>query len=248
MSEEPDHVEPNEEQIAESAKKRKITNALGGWNSGRVDPTMKGFYGIKINVGDEATLGWWDGISHFSVLGRNEKYASRGVFEWAGPVLLELEGNRIPAKERVKLATRTEAPVTPEMIARFANPKTLRLLHATMGMSTEICGELMDNLKKHLFYGKSIDEVNFMEEMGDCDWYMNLACDALHTTMAIIEVANIKKLAKRYGAKFSEDAALLRNLGAELEVLQENLVPKEHQEHGNKQSPPDAPGDMKNLV
>ena len=59
--------------------------------------------------------------------------------------------------------------------------------------------------------------------MGDADWYMNLACDVLHTTMQVIEQANIKKLAKRYGEKFSKDAALLRDLGAELDVLKENL-------------------------
>lgn len=134
--------------------------------------------------------------------------------------------DRLPASDRVKLATRTEAPVTAEMLARFQNPKAIRLLHAALGLATETAGEMLDMLKKHFFYGKPLDELNFMEEMGDADWYLNLACDTLHTTMAVIEVANIKKLAKRYGEKFSEDAALLRNLGAELEVLKENLPGK----------------------
>jgi NTP pyrophosphatase (non-canonical NTP hydrolase) len=136
---------------------------------------------------------------------------------------------RLDPHERIKLATRTEAPVTPEVVKRFQNVNAIRLLHAAMGMSTE-AGELLDNLKKHFFYGKPIDETNIKEEIGDMDWYISVACDVLQTTMQIIEVANIKKLAARYGEKFSEDRALLRNLEIEAGVL------KEHLEHGNIQS------------
>lgn len=129
---------------------------------------------------------------------------------------------RISAETRVKLATRTEAPVTSEMIARFSSPKFIRLLHAGIGMATE-SGEFLDQLKKHGFYGKELDVINLMEELGDQDWYMNLCCDVLHTTMRVIEEANIKKLAARYGEKFSEDAALIRNLTLELDILKKDL-------------------------
>lgn len=130
--------------------------------------------------------------------------------------------DRIPAKERVKLATRTEAPVTPEMIERFSNPETIRIFHYIAGLVTE-AGEALDQLKKHLFYGKPLDKVNLKEELGDSDWYMNLGCSVLDTTMQEVEEANIKKLYKRYGEKFSEDAALIRNLDEERKVLEENL-------------------------
>lgn len=167
--------------------------------------------------------------------GKATRYSHSGVFAWRWY-------NRIPARDRVKLATRTESPVNDEMIARFSDPRFIRLLHAAMGMVTE-AGEFIDQLKKHGFYGKPLDEVNLMEELGDQDWYMNLACDILGATMEMIEVANIKKLAARYGEKFSKDGALIRNLGLELLVL-ENALPvqkkttivEEHLEHGNIQS------------
>lgn len=133
---------------------------------------------------------------------------------------------RIPAVERVKLATRTESPVNEAMIARFSNPKTIRILHAVFGLVTE-SGEMMDQLKKHLFYGKELDELNLMEELGDQDWYMNLLCDVLNTTMELVEITNIKKLTARYGEKFSSDKALLRDLGVELQVLKDNLKGKQ---------------------
>ncbi len=142
-----------------------------------------------------------------------KKAEERGEFDW----------DRVPASDRVMLATRTEAPVTAEMRDRIMNSQVIRLLHAGIGLATE-AGEFLDQLKRHIFYGKPLDKTNLMEEMGDTDWYMNLACDALHTTMAVIEQANIKKLAARYGEKFSEDAALLRNLGLELKVLEDNLA------------------------
>lgn len=137
-------------------------------------------------------------------------------------LLVKHASTRIPATDRVKLATRTESPVTEDMVSRLSDPGLIRLLHAGIGMATE-AGEFLDQLKKHIFYGKTVDVVNLMEELGDTDWYMNLCCDVLNTTMEVIEVANIKKLAKRYGEKFSQDGALLRNLGAELDVLKENL-------------------------
>lgn len=45
------------------------------------------------------------------------------------------------------------------------------LLHMAYGISTET-GELQDIFKKELAYGKSIDVVNFKEELGDILWYV----------------------------------------------------------------------------
>jgi hypothetical protein len=38
-------------------------------------------------------------------------------------------------------------------------------------------------LKKHIMYGKEIDEVNAIEELGDSNWYEGLAIDVLRTTL-----------------------------------------------------------------
>lgn len=65
---------------------------------------------------------------------------------------------KITSENYVQLCMRTDTPITPELLARFQNPQTIRLIHAAMGMMTET-GEFMDILKRHLFYGKPIDFV-----------------------------------------------------------------------------------------
>lgn len=47
-------------------------------------------------------------------------------------------------------------------------------VHAAMGAVTEV-GELFDNFKRHRFYKKDLDVVNFKEEIGDVMWYVALA-------------------------------------------------------------------------
>ena len=57
---------------------------------------------------------------------------------------------KITSENYVQLCMRTDTPITPELLARFQNPQTIRLIHAAMGMMTET-GEFMDILKRHLF-------------------------------------------------------------------------------------------------
>lgn len=49
--------------------------------------------------------------------------------------------------------------------------RDMNLLHACIGMSTEI-NELLDALKKYFYYGKPVDMVNINEELGDFYWYL----------------------------------------------------------------------------
>lgn len=125
----------------------------------------------------------------------------------------------------VRNVLRTDTPVTQEVIDRHSNPETIRLIHAAMGMVTE-SAELMDMLKRHLFYGTAIDYVNAKEELGDNQWYVGLAIDILKTTMDDILTLNISKLRLRYPDKFDETAALNRDLSAERELLEIGHVTK----------------------
>jgi len=127
--------------------------------------------------------------------------------------------NRIDSRNYVAHCIRTEAPVTQEMIARFTNPQTIRLLHAAMGLATE-SGEFLDMLKKHLFYGKPLDLVNAKEEIGDTMWYTGLCIDILQTTMSEVMTVNIDKLKARYPEKFSEFHAENRDLETERSILE----------------------------
>ena len=105
-----------------------------------------------------------------------------------------------------------------------------RLLHAALGLATE-AGELIDMLKKHIFYGKQIDLLNAQEEIGDSMWYIALASDAVSKLVRLggwgvedrnleeIMIQNIAKLRARYPDKFTAECAINRNINNEQEVL-----------------------------
>ncbi len=123
------------------------------------------------------------------------------------------------AKEYVKLATKTESCDWPKIKERTSNVFQLRTLHSAMGICTE-AGELMDALKKFIFYGKDLDVVNVKEELGDLNWYIALMCDNLNISLEDIWETNIEKLAARYPDKFTEKDALNRNLNKERKILE----------------------------
>lgn len=111
------------------------------------------------------------------------------------------------------------------ILPRMYNPDKIRLLHAAMGIATE-AGEIVDALKKHIFYGKELDLVNLEEELGDLSWYMAVMIAVMAilghcTSFERIWAVNIAKLQARYGDKFSEEAAINRNLSAERKVLED---------------------------
>ena len=58
-----------------------------------------------------------------------------------------------------------------------------RVLHGLTGMCTE-SGEILDAFKKHFWYGKELDKVNILEEIGDLCWYMAILTDALDLNFA----------------------------------------------------------------
>jgi len=93
------------------------------------------------------------------------------------------------------------------------------LLHATIGISTE-AGELLDAVKKHLFYGKKLDIVNIHEELGDIVWYMSMLIEWSGTTYEEVMERNIDKLRVRYPEKFTKVQALQRDLELERKVLE----------------------------
>lgn len=81
-----------------------------------------------------------------------------------------------------------------------------RLLHAAMGISGE-SGELMDQVKKHILYDKSLDVENIKEELGDLCWYMALALDTVNSSFAEVMEMNRAKLEKRFPGGFTEKLA-----------------------------------------
>ncbi len=123
------------------------------------------------------------------------------------------------SKEYQSDATVTDLMDYGPVFERLSNIHVVRLLHAAMGLCTET-GEFMDMLKKHILYGKPLDEVNLKEELGDKLWYTALALDELKATFDEVMQTNIDKLRARYPNKFTEADALNRDLDKERKILE----------------------------
>jgi len=132
---------------------------------------------------------------------------------------MKKEQNPVTYKNYIANAKRTEPDYT-NVIGRVVNPKMLRLLHAVMGIGTE-AGEIQDAVKKHLFYGKPLDVVNLKEESGDIFWYLAILADILgEANFTNMLQMNIAKLRARYPEKFTEEAAIIRDLDTERKILE----------------------------
>ncbi|HZS43396.1 MAG TPA: nucleoside triphosphate pyrophosphohydrolase family protein [Candidatus Paceibacterota bacterium] len=121
--------------------------------------------------------------------------------------------------EYQKLAETTESKDFDKISERLT-VDNIRFLHAILGLASEL-GELADQLKKHIFYGRPLDKINLSEEAGDLVWYLALVSNvpgmlSLEETLE----RNIAKLKARYGEKFSEFYAANRNLDSERKILE----------------------------
>jgi NTP pyrophosphatase (non-canonical NTP hydrolase) len=88
-------------------------------------------------------------------------------------------------------------------------PGDCNLLHMAMGISGE-AGELLDAVKKYVFYRKPFDYENAIEELGDLEFYLEGLRAQLGIDRETVLDHNIKKLSKRYGEKYSNEAAIAR--------------------------------------
>lgn len=95
----------------------------------------------------------------------------------------------------------------------------LRLLHGVLGLVTE-AGELAEAVKHHVFDHAVLDRTNVLEELGDMFWYLALMIRVMGGDPEEILGVNIAKLAARYPEKFSEYAALNRDLDKERKILE----------------------------
>jgi NTP pyrophosphatase (non-canonical NTP hydrolase) len=100
----------------------------------------------------------------------------------------------------------TYAPVANRLLE---NDNLLRLLHAAIGISGE-SGELLDTVKKSVFYGKALDMQNIKEELGDQLWYISLALESVGSSFSEVMELNRQKLDRRYPTGFTEKDAVAR--------------------------------------
>lgn len=110
------------------------------------------------------------------------------------------------------IITHTENNLDPQGTAY--NP---RIFHSVVGIVTEAV-ELLEGLHREDF-----DKVNFLEELGDLNWYEAIGIDAVNGDLEEVLTTNIEKLRARYPEKFDKTAAVERDLDEERDVLESGL-------------------------
>lgn len=90
----------------------------------------------------------------------------------------------------------------------------------------EISGLLVDKaIKKNIFYGKPFNAQPIIEHLRHIHQNVKYLLENAGYTLEQARERNIAKLKARYGEKFTEAAALERNLAAERAILEEKTTP-----------------------
>lgn len=103
-----------------------------------------------------------------------------------------------------------------KLVRRTRNIKAgchMELANYSMGLAGEI-GEVIDHLKKHVFYEHDIGIEYIKKEFGDVLWYLAAASDVLALPLDEIMESNINKLRQRYPDGFSAEASRNREEGS----------------------------------
>lgn len=87
--------------------------------------------------------------------------------------------------------------VSGESVLQRLSDFQVELLHMAVGISGE-AGELLDAIKKHIYYDKPLDYVNVVEELGDLEFYMQGLRSRLGITRDATLTENMSKLGRRY--------------------------------------------------
>ena len=101
--------------------------------------------------------------------------------------------------------------------------ENIDLLHAILGKQSEL-SEMIQEFVGATIENRLIDKINIVEEIGDDNWYTALALRWAGSSFGKSFKANIRKLSVRYPEKFTQEAAVTRDLFAERESLEDNLT------------------------
>lgn len=119
--------------------------------------------------------------------------------------------NKITIEQYQELSKRTNAQL---------ENKLMDNLHMCFGLQTE-AAEIADVYKKHIAYGKEVDDVNIKEELGDLMFYVVSMCNINGWDLRDLLQTNIDKLKLRYPEKFDMEHALNRDLESERQILEQ---------------------------
>jgi len=96
-----------------------------------------------------------------------------------------------------------------EDILEGLTPGAVHIVHMAMGIAGE-AGEIIDAVKKAAIYNKDLDIPNMIEELGDIEFYLEGLRQQLSISRDWTLQENIAKLRKRYGKRYSDQAAIAR--------------------------------------
>ncbi|AVJ51808.1 nucleotide pyrophosphohydrolase [Pantoea phage vB_PagS_Vid5] len=101
-----------------------------------------------------------------------------------------------------------------EKLFKKDNNQSMMLLHAVMGIAGE-AGELVDAIKKHVFFGKELDKENVVEELGDILFYLEAMAQLLNVSKMQLMAHNVDKLltgdkARHKSGTYSDEAQVAR--------------------------------------
>lgn len=84
---------------------------------------------------------------------------------------------------------------------------TPNAIHGVMGVSTE-AAELMDLVRKGIFYGKDVRPDQILDEAGDVLWFLALTLQQYGYTIEDAKNFNVTKLEARHGKEFNQEAVV----------------------------------------
>lgn len=98
---------------------------------------------------------------------------------------------------------KNDAPVFKGERTHDSSVKMTQIDNAARGMAGDV-GEVNSCIQACLEYGKPLDLVNLLEELGDVQWRIIQMCNAVGFTLEQVFKANIAKLKKRYPNEYSD--------------------------------------------
>lgn len=106
----------------------------------------------------------------------------------------------------------TEEEYLSEVLRTYAGPPDFKgkMTLAALGLAGET-GEVVDQVKKHLYQCHEIDLTHLKDELGDVFWYLMLALDACGFSLVEVMSCNVEKLRRRYPDGFDPERSLHRS-------------------------------------
>lgn len=97
-----------------------------------------------------------------------------------------------------------------DILLQEATAEKLDAQHMVIGLSGEV-GEITDAVKKWAIYGKKIDRVNLVEELGDIEFFLEGLRQIFNISREETVEQNMQKLLIRYpNYQFSNENAINR--------------------------------------